>query len=230
MREDLTEIGKAFGLKGTLSGYEIVKNGNINETYRVTYKTDDGGKEVYIFQRVNTYVFRRPEEIMANIERVTSHIREKSVGRPTLCFYHTPSGANYICRQDGSFWRIMNFIDSVTFDVCDRPDIIRAAGEAFGEFQLQLSDFDGSVLYETIADFHNTRRRLDTLFDDAERDPVGRAAGTAAELEKIRAFADAACQLCDRYGRHEFPVRVTHNDTKASNVLFDRQTLRPLAV
>lgn len=228
MYQILTEIGNRFRLAGTFSGYETVKNGNINKTYKVTYKTGDGETKSYIFQKVNTSVFKNPVEIMANIDRVTSHIREKCGGKPTLHYRHTPSGENYVYDRDGGFWRIMNCIDSVTFDTCDDPAVLRAAGEAFGSFQLQLADFDGSVLYETIPDFHNTRKRLDTLFSDAEASE--RTPDVTAELETIRAFSDTACLLCNRYERHEFPVRVTHNDTKANNVLFDRETLQPLTV
>ena len=230
MQQILTEIGECFRLDrdGTFSGYETIKNGNINKTYKVMYKTGDGEIKSYIFQKVNTAVFRAPVEIMANIDRVTSHIRKKCGGKPTLHYLHTPSGENYTYDRDGGFWRVMNCIDSVTFDTCDDPAVLRSAGEAFGAFQLQLADFDGSVLYETIPDFHNTRKRLATLFADAETSD--RTPSVTSELETIRTFADIACLLWDRYERHEFPVRVTHNDTKANNVLFDRETLRPLTV
>ena len=230
MQQTLAEIGRRFRIPGTVSACEIIKNGNINRTYKVTCRTENGETKDYVFQKVNTYVFRNPVEIMENIERVTSHIRGKCGGRPTLCYYHTADGTNYVRDGDGGFWRVMNFIDSVTFDACGDPAVIRSVGEAFGEFQLQLADFDGSVLHETIADFHNTRKRLDTLFADARRNSAGRTGSAVPELERIRSWYDAACTLCDRYAEHAFPVRVTHNDTKANNVLFDRVTLRPLTI
>ncbi len=228
MHQTLTEIGRAFRIAGELTGYDTVKNGNINDTYRVLYTALTGEQTFYIFQKINTNVFRNPEQIMQNIDRVTAHIRAKTVGKPTLAYLHTLAGENYTYDSTGGFWRVMNCIDSVTFDTCDNPDVLRGAGEAFGVFQTQLSDFDGSVLYETIPDFHNTRKRLETLFADAETSP--RTPGVTAELYMLRAYSDTACLLCDRYARHEFPVRVTHNDTKANNVLFDRETLRPLTV
>jgi len=228
MQDILTGIGRHFGLSGTFSGYTPVKNGNINQTYRVTYHTDSG-EQSYIFQKVNTHVFRNPEEIMENIGRVTAHIRQKCPDRPTLFFHTAGDGTNFV-REDGGFWRVMDYLDSVVFDSCDSPTVIRAAGEAFGEFQRQLADFDGSLLHETIPEFHNTRRRLDTLFTDARRDPAGRRAEVLTELCRFRTYYKEASSLTDRYRRGEFPSRVTHNDTKANNVLFDRETLRPLAV
>jgi len=235
MQDILTEIGRQFCLPGTFSSYDTVKNGNINQTYKVTYRTDSGEK-TYIFQKVNTHVFRNPEEIMENIGRVTAHIRRKCPERPTLFFHRTflsgspDGGVNFVHDADGGFWRVMDYLDSVVFDSCDDPSVIRAAGKAFGEFQRQLSDFDGSLLHETIPDFHNTRRRLDTLFADARRDIAGRTSDVLPELRRFRTYYKEATDLCDRFAAGKFPPRVTHNDTKANNVLFDRKTLRPLAV
>ncbi len=232
MRETLCEIGRSFRLPGTLSTCEIIKNGNINQTYKVTYDTENGTKS-YVFQKVNTSVFKNPVEIMENIDRVTTHIRSKSGSQPCLHFHHTDTGENYMYDSDGSFWRVMNFIDSVTFDTCDRPEILRSTGEAFGEFQLQLADFDGSVLHETIPDFHNTRKRLDTLFADAgkcAKTGNARIFESAPELGRLRTYYKEACLLSDRYNAGAFPVRVTHNDTKSNNVLFERETFRPLTI
>ncbi len=228
MHRTLTEIGRTFRIAGDFTGYDTVKNGNINDTYRVLYTAATGEKTFYIFQKANTNVFKNPVQIMENIDRVTAHLREKNDGQPTLSYLHTLPGESYTYDSTGGFWRVMPCIDSVTFDTCDDPDVLRGAGEAFGEFQTRLADFDGSVLHETIPDFHNTRKRLETLFADAETSP--RTPGVTAELYMLRAYSDTACLLCDRFARHEFPVRVTHNDTKANNVLFDRETLRPLAV
>lgn len=227
MREKLTIIGDRFRLPGKIVSYETIKNGNINTTYKVNYTEPD---KSYVFQRINTFVFKNPVEIMKNIDRVTSHIREKHSDRITLHFRHTEDQYNFLYDEDGSFWRVMNYIDSVTFDSCDDLSIIRNTGEAFGEFQMQLSDFDGSVLYETIADFHNTRKRLETMFKHAEEDPIGRLVNVQEEVAYLRSVSDTACRLCDRYYHGEFPVRVTHNDTKSNNVLFDKETYKPLVV
>ena len=227
MTEKLTAIGSRFRLDGRIVSYEILKNGNINTTYKVNY-TDPG--KSYIFQKINTFVFKNPVDIMKNIDRVTTHIREKSRDRITLHFHHTEKRENFLYDEEGSFWRVMNFIDSVTFDLCDDPGIIRSTGEAFGEFQMQLADLDGSVLCETIADFHHTRKRLETLFRHADEDLLGRLADVADEVEYLRSAAETACRLCDRYYNGEFPVRVTHNDTKSNNVLFDKETGKPLVV
>jgi len=227
MKNKLAEIGRQFRLPGDLVSYEIIKNGNINTTYKVNY--ENPGKS-YIFQKINTYVFRNPVDIMENIDRVTTHIRAKNQDGITLHFHHTADRKNYLCAEDDGFWRVMNYIPSVTYDLCDDPAIIRSTGAAFGDFQMRLADFDGSVLHETIPDFHNTRKRLETLFAHVEEDSLGRVKDAGQEIAFIQSAKERACILCDRYSRGEFPVRVTHNDTKCNNVLFDPVTHCPLVV
>ena len=230
MFEKLTEVSEAFRLPGTFYAFDTIKNGNINSTYKVTYREPNGRLKSYIVQKINTNVFKNPEEIMENIDRVTTHIRERYPNEVSLHFHHTAAGKNYLYDEDSSFWRVMNYVDSITFDTCDELPVISATGEAFGHFQNQLSDFDGSVLHETIPDFHNTHKRLDKLFDDVAADRLGRNDEAVAEIETISAYRFQAGRLSERYANGEFPVRVTHNDTKSNNVLFDRFTKRPLVV
>ncbi|MBQ4602695.1 MAG: mucin desulfatase, partial [Clostridia bacterium] len=67
---DLQHVGALFGIEGEYLGCEQIKTGNINQTFLVTYHRDGEDKK-YIIQKVNTYVFKNPEGVMRNIERVT---------------------------------------------------------------------------------------------------------------------------------------------------------------
>ena len=71
----------------------------------------------------------------------------------------------------------------LTYDICDDLNVIRNAGFAFGDFQTILSDFNAADLYYTIPDFHNTRKRYETLIADAEVDVCGRVAEVKEELD-----------------------------------------------
>ena len=230
MFETIRAVGETFQIPEKLFSFDTINQGNINSTYKVTYQREDGGFTSYLFQRVNTVVFKDPVRIMKNIERVTEFIRENNPNQLSLHFYHTKSGEIYHVAEDHCFWRVTNYVDSITFDSTDDLAVIESTGEAFGKFQMQLADFDGSVLYETIPDFHNTKKRLDRLFVDAEQDPCGRVAEVREELEYIQSVRDLAAELSIRFAKGEIPTRVTHNDTKANNVLFDRKTRRPLLV
>ena len=230
MYQTLAEIGSKFRLNGELYSYEPITMGNINSTYKVTYLRADGSLKPYLFQKVNTHVFKNPVEIMENIDRVTSFIRSKYPNQVTLHFHHTDEGLNYYVCDEDSFWRVVNFIDSVTFNASDDLEIIEYTGRAFGYFQTQLSDFDGTKLYETIPDFHNTKKRLDTLFTHVKEDSFGRVAEARAEIDYISSVRDLASELSVRFENGEIPKRVTHNDTKCNNVLFDKATKKPLVV
>lgn len=230
MHSIINIVGRKFRLPGEIYSYEAITMGNINSTYKVTYTQNDNSLKSYLFQRVNTHVFKNPVEIMENIDRVTTFIRSKYPDQITLHFHHTDEGLNYYLYEKDAFWRVVNYVDSVTFNASDDLGIIESTGKAFGYFQTQLSDFDGSVLYETIPDFHNTKKRLDTLFSHAANDPCGRAAEVQKEIDYIASVREKAAELSVQFVNGEIPKRVTHNDTKCNNVLFDRKTKEPLVV
>ena len=229
--QELQKVGDQFCIEGTMIEAQQINGGNINRTYKVTYKREDGSNKDYLFQKVNTYVFKNPVEVMENIDKVTTHIYHKRGGINALHFHHTKDRKNYYFEEGtGFFWRVRNYFDSVTFDVCNDVQILYLAGVAFGDFQKDLQDFDATVLHETIKDFHNTRKRLEQLFADADQDEYGRAAEVQAELSYIKSVREKACSLIDLLEKGELPLRVTHNDTKINNVLFDPETKDPLTV
>lgn len=229
----LLKVGEAFRIPGPFFSYEEIKMGNVNHTYKVNYIRDDGSGmakiKSYLVQRVNTYAFQRPLELMSNIDKVTEYIHANFPHVKCLHFHHTQERNNYLMDEDG-FWRLSNYVPSVTFNSCGNLDIVRSAGQAFGDFQMMLSAFDASSLYYTIEDFHNTRERYAKLKKDMQADPCGRVNEVREELDWLLSVEDEACKLTDLYEAGELPLRVTHNDTKINNVLFDEETLKPLVV
>ena len=232
----LRQVCTTFRIPGELIEYRLLTSGNINTTYYIVCQNGKECKE-YLIQRVNSYVFKEPEKVMHNIELVTSHIQRKNeargiTGRRTrLHFHHTAEGKNFLVLNDGEFWRLSNFVEeSVSFDTAEDPQVLKMSGKAFGQFARQLADFDAARLYETIPHFHDTRRRLETFFAHVEEDPCDRCAEVQEEIARIREARELACRLNEMVDRGELPLRVTHNDTKTNNVLFDKDTLEPLVV
>ena len=229
----LQSIGKAFCIEGPFFSYEEIKMGNVNQTYKVNYIRDDGSGmaqiKSYLVQKINTYAFQHPVELMQNIDNVTEYIRKEFPDKIGLHFHHMEDRKNYLEDKDG-FWRMSNYVPSVTFDTCDDVEVIRSAGEAFGEFQQMLTNFDPEKLYYTIPDFHNTRARYAQLREAIAANPCGRVAEVQADIDWLMSVEDMACKITDMEKRGELPLRVTHNDTKINNVLFDRETLKPLVV
>lgn len=230
MDKKLEEIGRAFRIEGDYLGYEKIKVGNVNQTYKVTYRQPDGSPKHYIVQRVNTYAFRRPEELMHNADLITEHIRAKKQEGVALHFHHTRERKTYVYDEEGGFWRLTNYIPSVTYSESKNVEVLRRTGEAFGAFQRKLADFPVTGLYETIPNFHNTPKRLETLFADAERDPLGRAAEVREELAYIASVRGEAETLTRLHEAGKLPLRVTHNDTKINNVLFNKDTDEALVI
>lgn len=224
----LAQVGEQFRLAGKLTAFSEITRGNINSTYKADYALD-GKTSSYIFQRINRSVFSEPAAIMQNIDLVTSYIETHYPEQVTLRYYPALDGRNY-CVEDDAFWRVCDYYVSDAYDYTNDPEIIAGVGSAFGEFQSQLSGFDGSKLNETIPDFHNTAKRMQNLFDVVADDCVGRVATVPDEIAYLRAVAEKASELSIRYAVGEIPCRVTHNDTKANNVLFVRGTKKPLTV
>ena len=219
MEEKLQQVCQAFCIEGTFQSYEEIKVGNVNRTYKVNYLRPDGRPKSYIIQAVNTFVFKKPEEVMDNIDKVTEYIHAQQPQRTVLHFHHTADRKIYLCDENG-FWRLLNYIPSVTYNTCSNLEVVRSAGEAFGEFQMLLSDFDAGELHVTIPDFHDTRKRYEQLLADVAADPKGMAAQVAEEVAWLQSVQEQACRLTDLYRAGRLPLRVTHNDTKINNVLF----------
>ena len=233
----LLKVGEAFHIPGPFFSYEEVSQGNVNRTYKVNYIRDDGTGmaqiKPYLMQRVNTYAFRNPIQLMENIDKVTEYIRLKAPDKVSLHFHHTETDGErktYLIDGEDGFWRICNYIPSVTFDSCDDIRVVRSAGEAFGEFQTLLSDFNAKQLYYTIPDFHDTRKRYEAMIRDMKADPCGRVLEVQEELDWLLSVQEKACRLTDMFNAGELPLRVTHNDTKINNVLFDEKTHEALVV
>ena len=225
----LRVVGEKFRLKGELESYELITHGNINTTYCVKYKNPE---KSYIFQKVNTYVFREPVEIMKNIDLVTEHIRGKQRVKnvTALHYHHTDDGKNSWFSAQDNFWRVSNNFNALTLQASSDPEVLRQAGRAFGEFQSKLSDFDATLLYETIPNFHNTKKRLEGFFENVLKDEYGRVSEVKDEIEFVRSHREIAEKLTNLSEKGIIPKRVTHNDTKINNVLFDKETGEPLVV
>ena len=227
--EKLREICKQFCIQGTFLGYETIRVGNVNKTYEVKFRMDEGYNKSFLVQNVNTYAFRQPVELMENIDKVTEHIRRKKPGEIALHFHHTADRKTYIIDGD-NFWRMTNYIPSRTFSTAEDREVIRNAGRAFGEFQLQLADFDSTQLVETIPGFHNTIQRFENLDASVSADAAGRVKLVQEELSYLASVRELACRLTAMQKRGELPLRVTHDDTKINNVLFHPEKKTALVV
>jgi Ser/Thr protein kinase RdoA (MazF antagonist) len=223
-----------YGLEGEITQIDKVVNGHINNTYNITLNNRESGTAArYIVQQINSYVFRNPQIIMNNIKAITEWQRGKKnvASCDVLHFLETRNGDNHVVFDDGSFWRIANFIENtVTYNKVESAVFMRRTGYAFGNFQLLLSDMPHNMLADTIPDFHNTKKRIAAFFDKVNEDPCGRADSVAEEIEFFERHRERFSVIEDMRESGELPTRVIHNDTKCNNVLFDASTGEPRTV
>ena len=225
-----------FATSGSFVTATPYGSGHINDTHLVTY--DDNGKErMYILQKINHNVFKNPVQLMANFVAVTDYLRntiEKAGGDPdreTLNVIKTKNGKNVLVTEEGEYWRLLTYIvDSVSYDRVEKPEQFYSSAVSFGNFQYLLRDFPADTLYQTIPNFHNTPYRLKMFEEAVAADIVSRADSVKAEIEFVRQRSEFANTLENAHREGNLPLRVTHNDTKLNNILFDAKTGKALAV
>ncbi|MBQ2118347.1 MAG: aminoglycoside phosphotransferase family protein [Clostridia bacterium] len=219
-----------FRLPGRILSVTPYGSGHINATYLVLVQERERPVR-YILQRLNENVFKKPEEVMANIAKVTAHLKARGGSdREVLSFLPADDGRLF-AREEGGVWRLCRFAeDSVCLDTVDGERSLYECAFAFGRFQRDLADFPADSLYETIADYHNTPARFNAFREAVDADARGRAEGAREEIASVFAGRDFYSVLTDARARGELPLRVTHNDTKSNNVLLDKTTRRALCV
>lgn len=231
--ETLSEVNRNFNL-GEIKGWEHLKNGNINQTYRVDVETPKGIR-AFILQKLNSVAFKTPDKNVENHALITGHIREKlkddpDINRKSVRLYKTTSGSYLYTDRSGDHWRAMSYIYGAVS--VNKPDLIimERTGEAFGTFQSLLSDCSAELLHETIPDFHNTEKRIENLILSAKKNTFGRFGEVQKEFEFLTSFTEYSSFFRRAKEEGLIPLRVTHNDTKCNNVMFDQVTLKPLAI
>lgn len=215
-----------FALSGAPISSEPFGSGHINGTQLVVC---EGGAR-YVLQHINTNVFREPEKLMRNIELVTEHLRRKvSDPRGVLQLVPALDGRSFAI-ESGEYWRVYTLVEnSVCYQSADAALFYESA-VAFGRFQNQLADFPAEQLSETIPHFHDTPARYAAFRRAVEENAAGRRDSVQSEIDFVLARESFADSLTRLQAAGELPLRVTHNDTKINNVLFDSKTNKALCV
>ena len=226
----------AFRLAGIPRSVNPHGNGHINDTYLVICD-DAGNVKKYILQRMNHSIFRNPQALMENVAGVTSYLQEKirerngDPNRETLSVIKTKDGKNYFEDSLHNFWRVFPFIeDTYCLEKVENAGDFYDCAQAFGSFQRQLADYPAETLHETIPLFHHTPYRFQTFQKAVREDPLGRADSVREEINFALAREADTHVLTDLLEKGELPLRVTHNDTKLNNILFDAVTKKALCI
>ncbi len=223
MDNKLLNIVKNFNIKGEVTEIKPLGEGFINDTYVV--ETDKGN---LLLQRKNHNIFKDIPGMMSNIDKVTRHLKKKieaaggNPERETLTLVNTKDDKFYFLDENGEYWTICLFIkDSVTHDKADTPELAFAGGAGIGAFQSMLSDFT-EPLVDTLPGFHDMAFRFKQWDEAIKLDKAGRKASIAEEISWIDSRREEIMNFWKLIEDGSIPKRITHNDTKLSNVLFDK--------
>lgn len=234
---DLKDVFSNFQIEGEYAGHQFLKVGHINDTFLVEARNQDA-RERFIFQRINHCVFHDPEHLMNNFEKITRHIRAKletipgrNPDRETLNLVGSKSGKCFYLSPEGNYWRAYRYVDgSHIVEIAKEPEQAYEAGRVFGCFQKLLADLPASSLHETIPFFHHTPRRFAKFKEVLGKNAQARADrardAIAFVLDREPMISVVTTSLEDG----SLPLRITHNDTKINNVLFDDRTGKAICV
>jgi hypothetical protein len=214
--DDLTEI----------VSYKELASGHINDTYLI--KTSSN--ESFILQRINQGVFKDVPGLINNKVAISEHIQEKffhllkgEMNREVLTFVTTKTKALFYYEKNGGYWNMMVYIaDSITYETVKSEEIAFEGGKLIGEFLNLTNDFDASRLIEVIPKFHDMSFRFSQFKESLEHASKERIDLATPYIDLVWGLKDEMHILQGLKESGEIKGRVTHNDTKISNVLFDK--------
>lgn len=215
------QIISKFQIQGKVTEVKPLGEGFINDTLFV--RIEGEAEPQYILQRKNHVVFPDVPAMMDNIKKVTEHIKTKVDDplRETLTVIPTLDGELYYKDPDGNFWTVTLFIGGTkSYDRADTPELAYQGGKGLGHFHQLVSDFK-HPLVEVIKGFHNIRYRFDQWDKSIAEDKAGRVSALKEEISWIDSRREQMLAFWELYENGTIPSRVTHNDAKISNFLFN---------
>ena len=226
---EIKKIASSFDIcDGEITHVIPINLGKTNATYKIVVSHDDDTTS-YMLQKINTKVFKNVELMMNNAIQITEHLRSK--GLYTLEYVFNKSTNSPVYKHTTGTYRMTKFIHAEVFQAITRPKDMQMLGIAIGNFLIGVSDFDANSLKDTIPNFHNTRIRYEDCILSAlnymlngEKEKINRS---REDLNFVIKKQKIVGIIVDALERGDIPTRITHNDTKISNVLFDRKTNTP---
>ncbi|MGK0364270.1 MAG: serine/threonine protein kinase [Saprospiraceae bacterium] len=224
--ETIRSIFNEFDHKSTYVSHRELNSGHINDTFLVE---SDGNKD-YILQRINHNVFKDVPGLMNNKVLTSNHIRskypnfsEEELSKKVLSFVKTKSKDFYYFKNGENFWNLMVFIeDSITHEIAKNEEIAFEGGKLLGEFLNLTSDFESRQLIEVIPYFHDMSFRFKQYGLSVQSAPKERLQKAIKYTKIVSELKEEMHILQNLKDARKIPLRVTHNDAKISNSLFDK--------
>jgi thiamine kinase-like enzyme len=217
---------KEFLIYGDFKTIKKYGNGHINSTYMSMW--DQAGKTVkYIHQKINKKIFANPKSLMENIVSVTKHLKnimKNNASKRCLELVKTNDGKYYSIDKNNDYWRTYLFIENtLSLEIAKTPEQVEFLGKTIGEFQNQVSSYNGPELKPTIPNFHNMRTRYEAFYKALSSDKFNRANSCKSEIDFFIENEKSSYVLIDDLESGKIPMRITHNDTKMNNILISKK-------
>jgi Ser/Thr protein kinase RdoA (MazF antagonist) len=191
-----------------------LSQGLINQTYEL--QTAQGA---FILQNINTQVFKDPYAIDHNIKSIGQYYNTTV---PDQLYTHLVPNlrGETLIEWEGKYYRAFKKIEGFALDVLTNADQAKEAAHQFGKFTASLSEFPIEALKVTIPHFHDLALRYHQfeqalIHGDTKRMDIAKDA-----IQFLQSHQSYVKKWLDFTSNKEALLRVTHHDTKISNVLF----------
>ena len=226
MNSQLNGIALNFQIEGQVEKVAPLGEGFINDTFIIKTQGDSPN---YILQRKNKNIFSPIPAMMDNIQKVCLHIKkkvEKAGGNPlreAMTIIPAKDGKLYFLDEEDEYWAACLFIeDTIAYDAAETPQLAYSGGKGIGKFQSLVADLK-EPLTNILPGFHDIRFRFKQWDEVLTKDPVGRKAEVAEEISWIEDRRDEMLKFWEMVEEGIIPTRISHNDTKINNILFDKK-------
>lgn len=221
----LQEVLAAFLPDSDVVQFDELGSGHINDTFLV--KTDQ--EQSFVVQKINKTVFKDVPGLVRNKALVSLFLHKKMSDseyqdriRRVLTFVPTSNGDYHYTDSNGDYWNVMIFIeDSQTFEIVAQSDIAYEGGKLFGDFLNLTEDFDATQLIEVIPQFHDMSFRFEQFREALSMASPERIEASSLLIKRVKSLKEEMHILQNLKEKGKIKLRVTHNDTKISNALFD---------
>jgi len=214
----MEEIFSAYNLLQDHPEVESFGSGLINQTWRIKNSNGD-----FILQKINDTVFKQPEAIASNVKMLADYLSAKQPDYLFIEPINTKSNEEIAYIPGKGYFRLYPFVkNSHTISAVEKPQQAYEAARKFGEFTHMLSGFPVDNLQITLPDFHNLTLRFQQFIEALNNGDKKRI----QQSHELINFISANKNIVDTYKKilhnPSFKLRVTHHDTKISNVLFNQ--------
>jgi len=210
----MQEIFNLYGWQ--VSSYEPIHQGLINSTYSI--QTNNGA---YILQSINHKVFKNPAAIDANINAISSYLK---INKPNYIFTHLVPTLNgpTLVQWEGGFYRAFHKIEGYALSVLENEDQVEEAAKQFAQFTFGLKNFNASSLQDTLPQFHDLNLRYQQFTSALQNGNSKRIAANKDTIQYLESNKHYVSTYNNFIAHKDVSKRVTHHDTKISNVLFNK--------